>query len=118
MFTPASNGIPASDKYVSSTPVVLDAGLNDQLRNTQIRKLDGQKRRKPKKMSHFPEIKNRHDDLVASLEYARVNKSIIYATTQGCSTGGPEAGRGPSPNFLRPPRDFASLEFFCTGFSA
>ena len=81
MFTPASNGIPASDKYVSSTPVVLDAGLNDQLRNTQIRKLDGQKKRKPKKMSHFPEIKNRHDDLVASVEYARVNESIIYATT-------------------------------------
>ena len=32
LVTPTSNGIAVSVRYVSSTPVILDAGLNDRLR--------------------------------------------------------------------------------------
>ena len=50
----------------------------------------------------------------ASLVFTIVIIYVIIGVSlvQGCSTGGPRAGCGPSPNFIQPPRDFTSLEFF------
>ena len=38
LFIPTLNGIAVSDQYVSFTPIVLHAGLNDQLRRMQTNK--------------------------------------------------------------------------------
>ena len=43
-------------------------------------------------------------------------KVRLIRIDQGCSTGGPGAGCGPPLQFLRPSRNFASLEFFILNF--
>ena len=53
--------------------VVLHAGLNEQSLLTQINETI-------RNEENLSNVEHRHDNPVANLEYARVNKSIIYVT--------------------------------------
>ena len=64
LFASTWNGIAVNVWYVSCTPVVLHAGLNDQLRRMLIRKWDDGKRRNPKAVTTFPKHKNLVTDLL------------------------------------------------------
>ena len=70
LSTPTLNGI------VASTPVIRDAGLNDQLRHVQLNKT-----RKAEDCDAFSEVGYNYDNPVASLDYAYIHKSIIYVRT-------------------------------------
>ena len=78
MFSFNSNIIAVSDQYVSFTHVVLHNGLNYQLRHMQINKTVNNE--KNRRSEVFLEVEHKHDNPVASLDYACVNKSMIYVT--------------------------------------
>ena len=50
------------------------------------------------------------------IEITQQDTKFTNILDQGCSTGGPGAGCGPPLQFLRPSRNFASLEFFILNF--
>ena len=75
LFTLTLYGIPVSAQYVSFMPAVLRPRLNDQLLHMQID--EPVRNDKIEKKSDAVSEGNP----VTNLEYARVNKSIIYVAT-------------------------------------
>ena len=61
---------------MSSAPVILHAGLKYQSPHIQLNKVI--KTKKEEDRDTFSEGEHRNDNSVASIKYARVNKSIIY----------------------------------------
>ena len=75
LFTPTLNKLAVSVRYVSATPVVLQARLNDQLRHMQITKMI----RKEENRRLRCLFRSGSQTLTSgrSLDYASVNKSVI-----------------------------------------
>ena len=71
MFTPTLNRLAVSAHYVSSTPVG-QATCKPRIRQEEAKKTENR--------DAFSEVEHKHNNPVASLEYARVSKSIIYVT--------------------------------------
>ena len=78
LFTPTLKGIAVSVQYVSSTPVVLHAGLADQLRRMQANEMV--RNEENRRQWHLFRGGTQAISSCRSLDYARVNKSMIYVS--------------------------------------
>ena len=80
MLTPILIETTVSIQYVSSTPVVIAAVLNNQLRHIQIHKM--MRHEKNRRQQSLFQSEHKHDNPVLCLDCVCAKISVIYVTTR------------------------------------